>query len=164
MKQENRVIKILFVCMGNICRSPSAEAVMNSLIANSGLSERIQCNSAGTLSYHAGEPADTRMQRHASKRGYDLVSIARQVKPNDFNEFDYIVAMDDENVSNLSGFLPSAGLASKISKMTDYCTSPNPGYVPDPYYGGSEGFEQVLDLLEDACQGLLTHIRHAHQC
>ncbi|QQS51191.1 MAG: low molecular weight phosphotyrosine protein phosphatase [Bacteroidota bacterium] len=164
MKQENRVIKILFICMGNICRSPSAEAVMNFFVANSTLSDIIQCDSAGTLSYHAGEPADARMQRHASKRGYELTSISRQVRPADFNEFDYVVAMDDENVANLQPFLPAPGHASKISKMTNYCSGPNPGYVPDPYYGGSEGFEQVLDLLEDACQGLLTHIRHAHQC
>ncbi len=164
MKQENKTIKILFVCMGNICRSPSAEAVMNSLIANRGLYDKIQCDSAGTLSYHAGEPADARMQRHASKRGYELTSIARQVRANDFEEFDYVVAMDNDNLTNLQAFLPSPDLASKISKMTDYCTGPNPGYVPDPYYGGSEGFEHVLDLLEDACIGLLTIVRHAHQC
>ena len=149
--------------MGNICRSPSAEAVMNAYIAKEGLDNKVICDSAGTLNYHAGEPADARMQRHAIKRNYDLTSISRQIITADFEEFDYVIAMDDDNVSNMQSFLPSADKAQKISKMTGYCTEPNPGYVPDPYYGGSEGFEHVLDLLEDACNGLLNHIRYEHK-
>ena len=152
-------IKILFVCMGNICRSPSAEAVMKSYISKHNLSDKIICDSAGTISAHAGEPADLRMQKHANKRGYDLTSISRQITINDFEEFDYIIAMDDDNIADIRSFMPDMSLNHKISKMTDYCSKDNPGYVPDPYYGGDAGFEQVLDLLEDACSGLLDKVK-----
>lgn len=160
---DNGKINVLFVCMGNICRSPSAEAVMNAYIANNGLSDKIKCDSAGTIGYHAGEPADARMQSHAQKRNYRLTSISRQLRESDFNVFDYVIGMDDENMHNMQSFLPGTEFSSKMSKMTDYCDNENPGYVPDPYYGGSEGFEHVLDLLEDACNGLLTHIKNEHK-
>jgi len=157
---ENRTpkIKVLFVCLGNICRSPSAEAVMKAYCEKSGLSRIIECDSAGTIGYHAGEPAYHKMRQHGLKRGYNLTSISRQIKPNDFMEFDYIIGMDDDNLRNMQAFMPSLEFKKKISKMTDYCAKPNPGYVPDPYYGGSEEFEQVLDILEDACSGLISHI------
>ncbi len=163
MENQKLPIKVLFVCMGNICRSPSAEAVMNAYIKREGLQDKIICDSAGTIAYHAGEPADGRMQRHANKRNIHLTSISRQVEPLDFKEFDYVIGMDDDNMRNMQTFLPSASLANKMSKMTDYCSNSNPGYVPDPYYGGADGFEQVLDLLEDACEGLLIKIREEHQ-
>ncbi len=163
MEHSNDKLKVLFVCMGNICRSPSAEAVMNEYIAKEGLSDKVICDSAGTISFHAGEPADSRMRQHASQRNYNLTSISRQIKSSDFQDFDYIVGMDDENMYNMKSFLPDAELAGKMSKMTDYCSNENPGYVPDPYYGGSDGFEHVLDLLEDACNGLLNHIRSEHK-
>ncbi len=156
-------IKVLFVCMGNICRSPSAEAVMNAYIEKEGLSERILCDSAGTISYHAGESADARMQSHAQRRGYNLSSISRQITSDDFSEFDYIIGMDHENLTNMQSFIPSPELSNKISKMTDYCSGDHNGSVPDPYYGGAAGFEHVLDLLEDACSGLLKNIRDEHQ-
>lgn len=162
MENQKRPIKVLFVCMGNICRSPSGEAVMNAYVKNAGLSDKIVCDSAGTIAYHAGEPADARMQTHAKKRNYHLTSISRQIRPDDFEQFDYIIAMDDENLHDMQAFIPDTAYVSKISKMTDYCGNDNPGYVPDPYYGGASGFEKVLDLLEDACQGLLHHIRAAH--
>ena len=156
-------INVLFVCMGNICRSPSAEAVMKAYVEKEGLADKIYIDSAGTISYHAGEPADSRMQKHAIKRGYNLTSISRQLTNYDFEEFEYVVGMDDENMVNMKHFLPTPELANKMSKMTDYCSEASPGYVPDPYYGGSEGFEHVLDLLEDACTGLLKKIRNEHQ-
>lgn len=159
MGKENRPVKVLFVCMGNICRSPSAEAVMNAYIKREGLLNKIICDSAGTISFHAGEPADRRMQKHALKRNYNLTSISRQIQPSDFEEFDYIIGMDDDNMHNMQAFIPDMDLANKMSKMTDYCSKANPGYVPDPYYGGDAGFEQVLDLLEDACEGLLNKIK-----
>ncbi|MBR8536346.1 low molecular weight phosphotyrosine protein phosphatase [Carboxylicivirga sediminis] len=152
--------KILFVCLGNICRSPSAEAVMNSLIKAKGIEELFEIDSAGITGYHAGEPADQRMQRHALNRDIHLTSISRQVKsPADFEHFDYIIGMDNQNIDDLYQLAPNEQLAKKISKMTDYCTRHQHDSVPDPYYGGAAGFELVLDLLEDACEGLLEHIQ-----
>ncbi len=150
--------KVLFVCMGNICRSPSAEAVMNHFIKVKGLEDKIVTDSAGTIAYHEGEPADPRMQRHAMKRGYELNSIARKIKYEDFDKFDYIVAMDKENYNDLSNMDPDGIYSHKISMMTDYSSN---GYneVPDPYYGGSEGFELVLDILEDSVEGLINKIQ-----
>ena len=152
------MIKILFVCMGNICRSPSGEAVMNSIIEKNNLQDRIKCDSAGTIAYHSGEPADARMQRHAKKRGYNLTSIARQIKHYDFDRFDYIIAMDSENYRNILALDSEGKYRNKISMMMDYATQYDDKDVPDPYYGGAQGFEYVLDLLEDACLGLLKHI------
>lgn len=150
--------KILFVCLGNICRSPSAEAVMKALVNKKGISEQFEIDSAGITGYHAGEPADQRMQRHAINRNIKLTSISRQVKSTeDFEYFDYIIGMDDQNMDDLLSLSPS-DKTIKISKMTDYCTQHQNTSVPDPYYGGAAGFELVLDILEDACVGLLKHI------
>ncbi|MCF6269999.1 MAG: low molecular weight phosphotyrosine protein phosphatase [Melioribacteraceae bacterium] len=152
------MIKILFVCMGNICRSPSGEAVMNGLIVKNNLQDRVKCDSAGTIAYHTGEPADSRMQNHAIKRGYELTSIARQIKHYDFNRFNYIIAMDRENYKNILILDSEEKYKNKVSMMLDYAINYNDSDVPDPYYGGEQGFEYVLDLLEDACLGLLKHI------
>jgi protein-tyrosine phosphatase len=148
--------RILFVCSGNICRSPSAEAVFKAKVENEGLYTIFDIDSAGTGPWHAGEPADSRMKRHAKKRGYNLTSLARQFKPEkDFDRFDFIIAMDDENVEDLKVVARDEKDLAKISKMTDYSKAYNYNIVPDPYYGGDEGFELVLDLLEDASDGLL---------
>lgn len=152
------MIKILFVCMGNICRSPSGEAVMNGLIAKNNLQDRIKCDSAGTIAYHTGDTPDSRMQSHAIKRGYKLTSIARQIKHYDFERFNYIIAMDRENYNNILILDSEKKFKNKVSMMMDYSTQYNDTDVPDPYYGGAQGFEYVLDLLEDACLGLLKHI------
>lgn len=151
-------MRLLFVCLGNICRSPTAEAVMNALIEQRGLADSIRCDSAGTSGWHAGEMADARMRRHASKRGYALTSRSRQVRLADFEDFDYVLAMDDENLSDLQKMEPSGRFHHKIHKMTEYCREHQASQVPDPYYGGDAGFERVLDLLEDACGGLLGEI------
>nr|WP_321450744.1 low molecular weight protein-tyrosine-phosphatase [uncultured Carboxylicivirga sp.] len=154
--------KILFVCLGNICRSPSAEAVMKAMVEKKGLTQRFEIDSAGTAAYHSGEPADQRMQRHAINRNYRLTSISRKVNAKvDFDYFDYIIAMDDQNVEDLEFMAHNDAQRAKISKMTDYCTSFEYTTVPDPYYGGAAGFELVLDLLEDACMGLINHIENA---
>lgn len=151
--------KILFVCMGNICRSPSAEAVMKKLVEDKGLSDQFFIDSAGTIGYHSGEPADSRMKRHADNRGVKLTSISRQVNPSvDFESFDIIVGMDDANMSDLYSVAPNENGRKKLVKMTDFCQSTCVNSVPDPYYGGSAGFEKVLDILEDACEGLLIHL------
>jgi protein-tyrosine phosphatase len=154
-------MKIIFVCLGNICRSPGAEAIFKSIISKEYLTDEITCDSAGTISAHAGEPADQRMQEHASRRGYKVDSIARKFNPRaDFDEFDYIIAMDESNESDLQRLTRSPEDSAKIYRMTDFCSSSKYSGVPDPYYGGSSGFEVVLDLLEDACEGLLEHIRN----
>jgi len=151
-------IKILFVCLGNICRSPSAEGIMKKLVQDAGLSSRIIIDSAGILSVHAGELPDPRMRKHASQRGYVLDSIARPVRIDDFYDFDLIIGMDDRNIQDLKDRAPDVESMKKIHKMTDYSSNLAYDYVPDPYFGGAGGFELVLDLLEDACAGLLQAI------
>ena len=151
--------KILFVCMGNICRSPAAEGVMQKMISDSGLSEKIYVDSAGTIGYHSGERADRRMIKHAKKRGYDLLSTSRQFDPlSDFTDFDYIVVMDDINLADVKQMDKTSQFSHKIYKMTDFCKKIKADIVPDPYYGGDQGFETVLDIVEDACSGLLEKI------
>ncbi len=148
--------RVLFVCLGNICRSPSAEAVFNNIIKAKGVDGQYMVDSAGTSGWHVGEPADARMQSHARKRGVKLTSISRKFQPEiDFDEFDYIIGMDDSNISNLKSMARNGNAISKIYKMTDFCKKYSYDEVPDPYYGGDSGFELVLDLLEDACEGFL---------
>lgn len=149
--------RVLFVCLGNICRSPTAEGVMHHVVQQAGAD--IEVDSAGTGGWHAGERADRRMRRHAAKRGYDLTSRARQFdRSTDFEAFDLIIAMDDSNLSNLRRQDRDGRYAPKIVKMTDYCTQHRVNEVPDPYYGGAQGFETVLDIIEDAAQGLLKEL------
>lgn len=150
--------KILFVCLGNICRSPSAEGVMNHLIEVAGREDEFVIDSAGILNYHQGELPDSRMRAHAVRRGYNLTHRSRPVRTDDFYHFDLIIGMDDRNIDDLKERAPSPAEWSKIHRMTEYCTKfAHADHVPDPYYGGEEGFEYVLDLLEDACEGLILH-------
>jgi low molecular weight protein-tyrosine phosphatase len=153
------MINVLFVCMGNICRSPSGEAVMNKFIKRSGLTNEIGCDSAGTIAHHEGEQADTRMKRHALNRGFRLISIARRFRNVDFDNFDYIIAMDRENYNDLHSFDREKKYKDKIHLMTDFAKNGKYSEVPDPYYGGPEGFEKVLDILEESCEGLLEEIK-----
>jgi protein-tyrosine phosphatase len=146
--------KILFVCLGNICRSPSAEAVFKGLVKNKGVAKDFEIDSAGTYAYHAGEPADRRMQQHAIKRGYDLTSISRPFRPEqDWDYFDFIIAMDNSNLHDLKEMARNAEDLKKLHKMTDFSINFDYQEVPDPYYGGSAGFELVIDLLEDTGEG-----------
>lgn len=152
--------KLLFVCLGNICRSPSAENIMNYLVAEHNLSDRIICDSAGTSSYHIGSSPDRRMSAAASKKlGIQLRGKARQFEVSDFQDFDLILAMDRDNYQNIL-YLDSTGqYEDKVRLMCDFCSRYSLTEVPDPYYGGVEGFNQVIDLLVDACGGLLEHIK-----
>ncbi|RUT79063.1 low molecular weight protein-tyrosine-phosphatase [Ancylomarina longa] len=152
--------KLLFVCLGNICRSPSAEAVMKKYLKLNHLESDFLCDSAGTAAYHIGERADARMRNHALKRDFQINSIARQFNPQiDFDKFDFIIGMDQQNISDIKKLVRNSDDLKKISAMTDYCTEfINYNYVPDPYYGGENGFELVLDILEDACLGLINQI------
>jgi protein-tyrosine phosphatase len=156
MKKKN----ILFVCLGNICRSPSAEAVFTGLVKKNRLNGQFGIDSAGTSAWHAGEPADQRMQKHAQKRNYNLTSISRKFDPEtDFDQFDMIIGMDDENIATLKSLARNLQDLKKIHKITDFSKEWKYTEVPDPYYGGDEGFELVLDLLEDSCEGLLDEMR-----
>jgi protein-tyrosine phosphatase len=151
--------KVLFVCLGNICRSPSAENIMNHLIDQAGLSVRILCDSAGTSSYHIGSPPDRRMSAAAAtKLGIKLRGQARQFQKSDFQDFDVILAMDRENYENIIALDPTGQDHDKVYLMCEFCSRHTLKEVPDPYYGGSEGFNQVIDLLVDACEGLLQYI------
>jgi protein-tyrosine phosphatase len=148
----------LFVCLGNICRSPAAEGVFLHLIAREGLEDRFVVDSAGTGGWHAGNPADRRMRAAAERRGIHLPSRARQIALADFTAFDRILTMDDDNLRNVRSLARELGERpglARIEPMTSHCRLHQAREVPDPYYGGEQGFEQVLDLLEDACAGLL---------
>lgn len=148
-------IKILFVCLGNICRSPSAEGILLHYLATHGLEERFEVDSAGTSGHHQGERADGRMRAHAARRGYELLSLSRPITYDDFFHYDYIIGMDATNRRHLLDLAPTADTARKVSLLTDWHPQPLRDHVPDPYYGGSEGFELVLDLIESCCPYLV---------
>ena len=148
--------KILFVCLGNICRSSAAEGVMRRLVEEAGMDDCFEIDSAGILSYHRGELPDPRMRAHAARRGYHLTHRSRPVTTDDFLHFDLIISMDARNMDDLRERAPSPVEWAKLRRMTDFTlVHTEADHVPDPYYGGAEGFEYVLDLLEDACAGLL---------
>lgn len=150
--------RLLFVCLGNICRSPAAEGVMRALVESKGYADRVSIRSAGTAGWHAGKLPDQRMRTAAQNRGYDLSSRARQVTENDLSEYDLVLVMDRQNLRDLQSFDRTAQFSSKIRLFCEFCTSHQESEVPDPYYGGEQGFELVLDLLEDGCRGVLAHI------
>lgn len=147
--------RLLFVCLGNICRSPAAENIMNHLIVQADLTSEISCDSAGTSSYHIGAPPDRRMRAAAAKRNIQLEGHARQFTPADFEAFDLILAMDRDNYHHILALDRTREHHSKVKMMCDYATSHTDQEVPDPYYGGTDGFNYVIDLLLDACTGLL---------
>lgn len=148
-------VHILFVCMGNICRSPTAEGVMRKMVAQADLQHRVVIDSAGTHDYHVGEAPDPRAQAAAKKRGYDLSMLrARQVQPSDFVEFDLLIAMDFNNLAALQDVCPPA-MRGKVSMLMPFATNRRSSIVHDPYYRSAKDFELVLDCIEDACEGLL---------
>lgn len=152
--------RILFVCLGNICRSPAAEGVMRRLVEREGLSDRLEIDSAGTYGGHRGELPDPRMRSAAARRGLVLTHRSRRIGEEDFAAFDRIVVMDDMNYENVHRLAPSREAAERICRMTEFCCRyPDRTYVPDPYYEGHEGFELVLDMLEDGCEGLLETLK-----
>ena len=152
--------KLLFVCLGNICRSPAAEGVFLHHLQKRGLSDRFVVDSAGTGSWHVGNPADRRMRAAAQRRGIDLPSRARQIELSDLEEFDLVLTMDDANLAAVTSLAKEAGAraCAEIRPMLSYAKRFNETEVPDPYYGGEEGFEHVLDLLDDACTALLDEL------
>jgi protein-tyrosine phosphatase len=150
--------QLLFVCLGNICRSPSAENIMNHLIQQRQLTGQVRCDSAGTASYHVGSPPDRRMALAAKAEGIKLVGQARQFTVADFERFDCILAMDHQNYRDIVALDPSGQYHPKVRLMCDFCRHHTDQEVPDPYYGGPEGFSYVIHLLLDACEGLLDHL------
>jgi len=147
--------RVLFICLGNICRSPAAEGVFLHLLEREGLQQGFEVDSAGTGSWHVGNRADPRMRSAASRRGIHLPSRARQLEPDDLTRFDHILAMDEDNLSAIASLARRHAVSARIAPITSHCRRHRAREVPDPYYGGPEGFDQVLDLLEDACEGLL---------
>jgi protein-tyrosine phosphatase len=149
--------RILFFCMGNICRSPTAEGVMRAKLAAAGLD--VEVDSAGTHGYHIGAPPDERSQQHASLRGYDLSTLrARKLLAEDFGRFDLVLAMDADNLAHAARLCPP-GQRHRLKLLMDYAPHIGKAHVPDPYYGGAAGFEDVLDLVEAACDGLVASLR-----
>jgi len=154
--------RILFVCMGNICRSPAGEATLRKLVQNQDLEEHIEIDSAGTIGFHTNSPPDPRMHKAAASRNIHTSGTARQVLLEDLDTFDRVLAMDNANLRDLQNLAQNATHHDKIKAFCDYCENfPDHDEVPDPYYGGQQGFELVLDLLEDGCQQLLQEATQA---
>ena len=162
--KKGQKYKILFVCLGNICRSPAAQGVMEQIIEEQHLGDLIEVDSAGILGYHSGELPDKRMRVHARMRGLELTHHSRQVKHEDFEKFDKIIGMDDANLDDLKDVAFTLEETNKIVGISKYFRL-HKGHdcIPDPYYGGSEGFENVLDLLDDACRTIADEIKENKQ-
>ncbi len=153
---SDKPVSILFVCLGNICRSPAAEGILRQMAVNGGVAHRLRIDSAGIGGWHVGDLPDRRMRRHAARHGYELTSRARQFETDDFGRFDLIIGMDNENVADLRRKARTDDDRRKIHCMTEFLTRhPQQLTVPDPYYGGDADFELVVELLEDACAELL---------
>ena len=150
--------KLLFVCLGNICRSPAAEEIMRELVEKAGMNKEFEIDSAGTYGGHAGELPDKRMRVAARNRGYDLAHIAREFQASDFEAFDLILTMDDANYDDVRNWATEKAHLEKVRRLTDFCTRHKIDHVPDPYYEGQGGFEFVLNILEDACKNLLAGV------
>ena len=156
-------LRICFVCLGNICRSPTAEAAMRQLVEAEGLASVIHLDSAGTGAWHVGEPPDRRARQAGRRRGVELAGRARQFQAHDFDEFDYVIAMDRNNHRHLIELAPTEVHGEKVVLFRDFdLDGPRDADVPDPYYGGDDGFDDVLDICEAAARGLLTHLRENH--
>jgi protein-tyrosine phosphatase len=149
------VSRILFVCMGNICRSPAAEMVFDHMTRSAGRAKEFLIDSAGTIGMHQGNPPDHRMRQHLTKRGYPIFGTARKIEAEDLKVFDWILVMDEENERDVRRMDREGQYKHKIRKLTDFGIRFQADRVPDPYYGGDEGFAHVIDLIEDACTGLL---------
>lgn len=152
---EEKPFKVLFVCLGNICRSPTAEGLMQHLVNEAGLQNYFEIDSAGTSAWHAGEPANSKTRSVAASHGVRIRSRARQIDPRDLDDFDLLVAMDDENYQNLMALASTGVQRARICRMRDFDPNPEDGQVPDPYFGGLHGFENVYQIVKRSCEHLL---------
>jgi protein-tyrosine phosphatase len=150
--------RILFVCMGNICRSPAAEIVFRKMVGDAGMADRFEIDSAGTIGLHKGKSPDARMAAHLAKNGYKAEGRSRQLTAGDLREFDLILTMDEENFADSLALDPTGEFHHKVKPFVDFLTGHDEPRIPDPYYGGDEGFAHVIELLEDGCAGLLDHL------
>lgn len=150
--------RILFVCMGNICRSPAAEIVFRKMVTDAGREGDFEIDSAGTIGFHKGKPPDARMATHLAGNGYKVVGRSRQLTAADLREFDLILTMDEDNLADALSLDPSGELSHKVTPFVDYLTGHDEQRIPDPYYGGDEGFAHVIELLEDGCAELLDQL------
>lgn len=158
--QGNDKIRVLFVCLGNICRSPAAEGVLRDIVSSNGLEQRFEIDSAGTGGYHIGDLPDQRMRLHARRRGLELTHICRQVSESDFDRFDLIIGMDENNLRALRRLAPTADDLAKIAPMAAWVDAAmRYDHIPDPYYDGAQGFETVLDLLQNGCTNLFNSLK-----
>ena len=158
---SNKKFKVLFVCLGNICRSPAAHGIFEHIVRENAMQDYIEVDSAGTYGGHRGELPDKRMRHAALYRGYALTHKSRPVTSLDLLDFDMVIAMDDQNYEDLMHIAPSVEASRKIRRMADYLKTHKISYIPDPYYMGTEGFTLVLDLLEEGCQNLFNEIKNA---
>ncbi len=154
----NKKIKVLFVCLGNICRSPAAEGIFKRMVADANLEEEVYVDSAGTSGWHENELPDDRMRKHGAARDYDFNSRSRKFVSNDFKTFDYIIVMDDDNYNNVVKLAENEFEKSKVYRMSNFLSDSSHKFIPDPYYGEADGFELVMDLLEDSCSQLLEQV------
>jgi protein-tyrosine phosphatase len=150
--------RILFVCMGNICRSPAAEIVFRKMVEDAGMEQRFDIDSAGTIGFHKGKPPDSRMAAHLAKNGYKVEGRSRQLTASDLREFDLILTMDEDNLADALSLDPTGEFRHKVKPFVDFLTGHDELRIPDPYYGGEEGFAHVIELLEDGCAELLDHL------
>jgi protein-tyrosine phosphatase len=150
--------KILFVCLGNICRSPAAEIIFRHQADKAGLLDGFQIDSAGIIGHHQGSPPDSRMAAALQRRGYPVTGKARKIRLDDLRIFDLIVTMDETNLADVRGLDPDGSFHEKIRPFVGYCSRHNDPRVPDPYYGGQRGFDHVINLLEDGCEGILAEV------
>jgi len=158
MIATHRPVRILFVCLGNICRSPAAEIIFRKLVADAGREQDFGIDSAGTINHHQGAPPDPRMSQALERRGYQVSGRSRQIEPGDLETFDLIVTMDETNLSDVQRLDKSWKLHSKIQPFVSFCGYHDDLRVPDPYYGGQRGFDHVIELLEDGCAGILASL------
>lgn len=162
-EKSDKKYKLLFVCLGNICRSPAAEEIMRRIISQDGKEADYTLDSAGLYGGHAGSLPDARMRAHAARRGYLLEHKSRKIQERDFETFDYIFAMDDSNYDALRKMAPTVEDTMKVRRMSDYLQHYLSDCIPDPYYGGASGFENVLNLLEDACGGVYKKLKNGDE-